>query len=173
MSIFDELSRQQRQVSELLVDLQAQVQRGQTELAFVTFQLLANKLTACMRAEHAVVYPRFAREAGLATEIAQAHQQHAAIEQTLTRMRVGGLNRLAWRVELTHLVKLVDEHAELEELTLFPMAALTFSSEQLAELGTDFAAYLAVAITVADAAITYDAPELEPVPPRVVRVQAA
>lgn len=120
MSIFDELSRQQRQVQELLGDIQAQVQRGQSELAFVTFQLLANKLVACMSAEHAVVYPRFEHDADLAAEIAQAREQHEAIERSITRLRVGGLNRPSWRVELVNLTQLVDLHSEHEEYNLFP-----------------------------------------------------
>ncbi|HEY4057385.1 MAG TPA: hemerythrin domain-containing protein [Kofleriaceae bacterium] len=173
MSIFDELNRQQTQLTELLADCQGQLQRDQKELAFVTFQLISNKLVACMRAEHATVYPRFEREAKLVSEIAQARQQHDAIETVITRLRVGNLSRLAWRVELAKLAELVEQHQELEEYILFPMAALTFSTEQLARIGADFLAHLAMATTVADAAITYESATFEPPPTPIVRFEAA
>lgn len=173
MSIFEVLGRQQHQIEELIEDTIQQMAKGQRELAFVTFQLLSNKLIACMRAEHATVYPRLERDASLVTEVAQARAEHEAIEDAITRLRVAGLRRSAWLVELSNLARLVERHAELEEFTLFPIAALTFSSEQLAEMGEQFTAALAMASTVADAAITYETAELEPPPTRIVRVKAA
>jgi hemerythrin-like domain-containing protein len=170
MSIFEVLGRQQRQIQELIEDTIQQMANGQKELAFVTFQLLANKLTACMRAEHATVYPRLERDAGLVIEVGQARAEHEAIEDAITRLRVAGLRRSAWLVELSNLARMVEQHAEHEEFTLFPIAALTFSAEQLFEIGQQFAMALAVASTVADAAITYDTAEFEPPPTRVVRV---
>jgi hypothetical protein len=173
MSIFEVLGRQQRQIEELIEDTIQQMAKGQKELAFVTFQLLANKLGACMRAEHATVYPRLERDAGLVTEVAQARAEHEAIEDAITRLRVGGLRRSAWLVELSNLARLVEKHTELEELSLFPMAALTFTNEQLVEIGHQFTAALAVTATVADAAITYETAEFEPSPTRVARVPKA
>jgi hypothetical protein len=174
MSIFEVLGRQQRQIEELIEDTIQQMAKGQKELAFVTFQLLSNKLIACMHAEHATVYPRLERDAGLVAEVAQARAEHEAIEETITRLRVAGLRRSAWLVELSNLARLVERHAELEEFTLFPIAALTLSGEQLVEIGKQFTASLAVATMVADAAITYETAEFEPLPtPRIVRVKAA
>lgn len=173
MSIFEVLGRQQRQIEELIEDTIQQMAKGQKELAFVTFQLLSNKLVSCMRAEHATVYPRLERDAGLVDEVAQARAEHEAIEDAITRLRVAGLRRSAWLVELSNLARLVERHAELEELSLFPMAALTFSTEQLVEMGLQFTAALAMASTVADAAITYETAEFEPLPTRVVSVPRA
>lgn len=173
MSIFEVLGRQQHQIEELIEDTIQQMAKGQKELAFVTFQLLSNKLIACMRAEHATVYPRLEHEAGLMTEVAQARAEHEMIEDAINRLRVAGLRRSAWLVELSNLARLVEQHSELEEFTLFPLAALTFSGEQLDEMGKQFAASLAMSTTVADAAITYETAEFEPLPTRVVRVKAA
>lgn len=172
MSIFEVLGRQHRQIEELVEDTIQQMAKGQTELAFVTFQLLSNKLVACMRAEHATVYPRLEHEAGLVTEVAQARAEHEAIEDAITRLRVGGLVRSAWLVELSNLARLIERHAELEELSLFPMAMLTLAADQVADMTQQFTAALAMATTVADAAITYETAEFEPPPTRVVRVKA-
>lgn len=173
MSIFEVLGRQQHQIEELIEDTIKQMAKGQKELAFVTFQLLSNKLIACMRAEHATVYPQLERDAGLTAEVAQARAEHEAIEEAINRLRVAGLRRSAWLVELSNLARLVEQHSELEEYTLFPIAALTFTAERLAEMGKQFTAALAVASTVADAAITYETAEFDPLPTRVVRVKAA
>ncbi len=173
MSIFEVLGRQQRQIEELIEDTIQQMAKAQKELAFVTFQLLSNKLIACMRAEHATLYPRLEFEAGLIAEVAQARADHEAIEDAINRLRVAGLRRSAWLVELSNLARLVEQHSELEEFTLFPMAALTFTGEQLVEMGQQFTAALAVTSTVADAAITYETAEFEPLPTRVVRFKAA
>ncbi len=173
MSIFEVLGRQQRQIEELIEDTIQQMAKGQKELAFVTFQLLSNKLIACMRAEHATVYPRLEHDAGLVTEVAQARGEHEAIEDAINRLRVAGLRRSAWLVELSNLARLVEQHSELEEFTLFPIAALTFTAEQLAEMGQQFTMSLVMASTVADAAITYEMAEFEPRPTRVIRVKAA
>lgn len=173
MSIFDALGRQQRLLEELVEDALQQADKGQEELAFVTFQLLSNKLVACMTAEHATVYPRLEREAGLVIEVAQARREHEAIEEAITRLRVGGLAPAEWRQELASLANLMEQHAMHEEFTLFPIAALTFSQEQLAEIGQQFMAALLVATSVADAAITYETAVFEPPPPLVVRFKAA
>src|SRR6188768_179778 len=127
MSIFEILGKQQSQIAELIEDTIQQMSKGKSDLAFVTFQLLSNKLMACMRAEHASVYPRFERECGLETDIAKARLEHDAIEAAINRLRVAGLRRSAWLVELSNLARLVERHAELEESSLFPMAALTFT----------------------------------------------
>ena len=173
MSLFDVLAKQQRTLQELLADTQTQAQAGQRELAHVTFQLASNKLIACMRAEHATVYPRLERDAGLREEVAQARREHEAIEHAINRLRVGGLSREAWKAELAGLVKLFEEHSDLEEFTLFPMAALTFTAEELAGIGEDFLMALAMSSTVADAAITYEMAQFEPPPQMIVRFKAA
>lgn len=172
MTIFEVLARQRRQIEELVADAIQQMAKGQTELAFVTFQLLSNKLVASMHAAHAAVYPRFERDVGLETEVAQAKAKHEAIEDAITRLRVAGLRRTAWHVELSTLARLIEQHAELEEYTLFPLAALTLAADQLEDIGQQFCAALAITSKVADAAITYETSEMEPPPTRVIRVKA-
>jgi len=173
MSLFDVLAKQQRTLQELLEDTQKQAIAGQRELAHVTFQLASNKLIACMRAEHATVYPRLEREAGLHSEVAQARREHDAIEHAINRLRVGGLSREAWKTELASLIKMFEEHSDLEEFTLFPIAALTFTAEELVTLGEDFTISLALSSTVADPAITYEMAQFEPPPQMIVRFKAA
>lgn len=172
MSIFDQLGKQQREISELFCDMRRAVSTDQRTLAQVLFQLAANKLMACMRAEHAVVYPRFADVGGLVVEIAQARREHALIEDSINRLRIGGLHGTEWDGELDHLIRLYEQHADLEELSLFPIAGLAMSTRDLLKIGVDFATYLATSTTVAGASITYDpAPVMEV--PRVARIAPA
>lgn len=173
VTIFDTLGRHQREIEELFGDLENAIKTSQRELAYVTFQLLSMKLITCMRAEHAVVYPRFEHDAKLVDEVAQARREHEAIEHAITRLRVGGLRKDDWAREVTSLRTLVAEHAELEEYTLFPIAALALSSQQLADIGADYRGYHAVASTVSGASITYEPAQFEPPPAVVVRFKAA
>lgn len=172
MSIFEQLGKQQREISELFCDTRRALSTEQRGLAVVLFQVAANKLIACMRAEHAVVYPRFADIDGLVAEVAQARREHGAIEDSINLLRVAGLHGDAWDAELDRLIRLFDQHSDLEELSMFPIAGLSLTTKQLMKIGVDFAAYLACSTSVAGASITY-----EPAPvaayPRIVRVAAA
>jgi len=172
MSIFDQLGKQQREISELFCDMRRAVTTDQRGLAMVMFQLAANKLIACMRAEHAVVYPRFADVDALVAEVAQARREHAVIEDTINTLRIGGLHGDAWDAELDRLIRLFDQHADLEELSLFPIAGLSMSTRELLKIGVDFATYLAMSSSVAGASITYDPAPVAGVP-RIVRVAPA
>jgi hypothetical protein len=172
MSIFDQLGKQQREISELFCDMRRAVTTDQRGLAMVLFQLAANKLIACMRAEHAVVYPRFADVDGLVAEVAQARSEHALIEDTINTLRIGGLHGDAWDAQLDHLIRLFDQHADLEELSLFPIAGLSMTTRELLKIGVDFATYLATSTTVAGASITYDPAPVAAIP-RVAHIAPA
>lgn len=172
MSAFESLSRHQREIDELLGDVRNAVASEQRVLADANFQLLAVKLLACMKAEHAVVYPRLADVAGLVAEVAQARREHDAIEQTLNRLRVGGLAPDAWDAELDRLARQISTHADLEEFSLFPIASLALSAKELARIEADYLAYHAFTVTVAGPSITYD--PVDPSPPElVIRFRAA
>jgi len=172
MSIFEQLGKQQREIGELFCDTRRALSTDQRGLAVVLFQLAANKLVACMRAEHAVVYPRFADIDGLVAEVAQARREHQTIEDSINLLRVAGLHGSAWEAELDRLIRLHEQHADLEELSMFPIAGLSLSTRALVKIGVDFAAYLGRSTSVAGASITY-----EPAPvaayPRIVRVAEA
>ncbi len=172
MSAFESLSRHQREIDELLGDVRNAVASEQRVLADANFQLLAVKLLACMKAEHAVVYPRLADVAGLVAEVAQARREHDGIEQTLNRLRVGGLAPDAWDAELDRLARQISAHADLEEFSLFPIASLALSAKELARIEADYLAYHARTVTVAGPSITYD--PVDPAPPElVIRFHAA
>jgi hypothetical protein len=173
MSIFEVLGRQQREIEELFGDIKNAVSTNQRELAYVTFQLLSMKLIAAMRAEHAVVYPRFERDAKLIDEVAQARREHDAIEQLITRIRVTGLRKDAWAREVAALAKLVAQHAELEEYTLFPLAALAIPMAELSKIGVEYKACHTMATSVAGPSITYEPAQFEPPPAVIVRFKAA
>jgi hypothetical protein len=172
MSIFDQLGKQQREISELFCDTRRALSTDQRGLATVLFQLAANKLIACMRAEHAVVYPRFADVDGLVAEVAQARREHETIEDSINRLRIAGLHGDAWDAELDRLVRMFEQHTDLEELSLFPIAGLSLTTRELVKIGVDFAAYLARSTSVAGASITY-APAPVAAIPRIMRIALA
>ncbi len=155
MSIFEQLGKQQRQIEELFCDVRRALSSEQRALAHTLFQGVANKLIACMRAEHATVYPRFADIDGLVAEVSLARQQHQGIEDVINTLRIGGLSGDAWDAELDRLIRMFEQHTDLEELSMFPIASLSLSTKQLIKIGTDFASYLACSASVAGASITY------------------
>ncbi len=172
MAIFDVLARQQREIQELIGDVRNAITTHQRSLAAVAFQLVSVKLSACLRAERAVVYPRLADIAGLTMEVEQARREHAAIEATLDRLRIGGLHGDAWDAELDRLARHVAAHADLDEYSLFPIASLALSARELHKLDRAYAALLTRTAAVAGASITYELPAREPQLP-VVGFKAA
>lgn len=163
MAIFDLLSKQCREIEELFGDVQNAVISDQMELAEVTFQLLSVKLITAMRAEHATVYPRIADATGLVHEVLVAVKQHDEIEQAINNVRLGALAQDAWCDGIAHLGKLVADHADYEEQTLFPVARLSLSNLQQRRIAADYMCFQPVAASVASVSITYD-----PEPPQQV-----
>jgi len=155
MTIFDVLARQHGEIDGLFRELQAELAAGHEVEARTRFQALSTKLIACMRAEHAVVYPRFAFEAGLDDEVARAIREHDRIEQAINHLRLAPLAPDAWNGAVTRLQLLVADHLETEEWILFPVARLRLTSEAASKLAADFEAYQPVAAAVAAPSITY------------------
>lgn len=140
----------------MIGDVRSAIARNDRDEAESIFQRAASALLAGLRAEHAVVYPRLSDVAGLGAEVAQARREHDDIEQTLNQLRVGGLAPDAWDAALDRLSRQVSQHADLEELSMFPIAALALSPSELAKLAADYLAYLERARAVAGPSITYE-----------------
>lgn len=137
-----------------------------------------------MRAEHAVVYPRFAFDAGLEDEVTRAIREHDRIEQAINHLRLSGLGPDAWGGAMTRLQLLVSDHLETEEWILFPVARLRLSTEAATAIAAEFEAYQPVAASVAAPSITYfvdDVPcsraqrdtERQAPPPAVIAIDVA
>ncbi|MBA3458819.1 MAG: hemerythrin domain-containing protein [Deltaproteobacteria bacterium] len=173
MSLFDALRSTHREIEGLFGDVQNAIATEQHELAEMLFQLASVKIVSAMRAEHSVVYPRFAREAGLVDEVSQALREHDGIERMIDMLRVGGLEPTEWCVAVQQLGTLVADHADCEECTLFPIASLSFSSQQLAEMGRDYQERMAQIAPIAGASITYELALPEQPPVLVIRFKAA
>jgi hypothetical protein len=168
-TIFDVLTKQHREIEELFGDVQNAIDSEQLELAERSFQLLSIKLIAGMNAEHAVVYPRFADSAGLVEEVVQALREHDAIERAINHVRVGALSADQWCDGIARLGRLVADHADFEECTLFPIAQLTLPPELQRKLVADYRGYVPIATSVAGVSITYDP---SPSPPIYCHVRA-
>lgn len=172
-TIFEALRSSHRDVEELFGDVQNAVATGQLELAKTLFQLVSVKLVATMRAEHEVVYPRFAKEAGLVDEVTQALQEHAGIERMIDLLRVGGLHADDWCDAVAQLGSLVADHADCEECTLFPIASQSLDSKALTEIAADYLSRVKQAMPIAGASITWELPQPDPPRPLVVTFKAA
>jgi hypothetical protein len=172
-TIFEALRSSHREVEELFGDVQNAVASGQIELAKTLFQLVSIKLVATMHAEHAVVYPRFAKEARLVDEVSQALREHTGIERMIDLLRVGGLDSNEWCDAITQLGSLVADHADCEECLLFPMASLTFDTKALTEIAADYMARVKDTVPIAGASITYELPAPEPMQQLIVTFKAA
>ena len=167
-TIFDVLRKTHREVEELFGDVQNAIHTEQFDIAETLFQLVSVKLVSAMRAEHAVVYPRFARDANLVDEIAQALREHDGIERMIDLIRIGGLPRVEWCETIGQLGTLVADHADCEECTLFPLASLELTTDQLQEMARDFQDRVKQTAPIAGASITYELPQPDPPPPVIV-----
>jgi hypothetical protein len=172
-TIFEALRASHREVEELFGDVQNAIVTSQIELARALFQLVSVKLVATMRAEHAVIYPRFAKEAGLVDEVSQALLEHTGIERMIDLLRVGGLGDEEWVDAVAHLGSLVADHADCEECTLFPIASLQLSTKSLQDMAVDYLARVQQTAPIAGASITYELPLPAPPPVMIVSIKAA
>ena len=112
MTIFEVLAREHADIEALF----ARVRDATTpDAAREPFQALAMRLITCMRAEHAIVYPRFAFLAGLDDEVAQAVREHDRVEQAINYLRLSTLEAEAWHAGVARLQQLVRNHVETEE----------------------------------------------------------
>jgi hypothetical protein len=173
MTIFEALRATHREIEGLFGDVQNAIATDQYEIAEMLFQLTSVKIVSAMRAEHAVVYPRFAREAGLVDEVSQALREHSGIEHMVDLIRVGGLEYTEWCAAVAQLGELVADHADCEECTLFPIASLSFSSDQLTEMGRDYEERMKQIAPIAGTSITYELALPEPPPALIIRFKAA
>jgi hypothetical protein len=173
MTIFDALRKTHREIEDLFGDVQDAVHCDRPGLAEELFQLLTVKIVSAMRAEHAVVYPRFAKEAHLVDEVAEALREHDGIERMIDLLRVGGLPFAEWCEGIAQLGTLVADHADSEECELFPIASLSLTTETLQDIAQDYVARMDQTAPIAGASITYDLPQPDPPRPLIVTFKAA
>ena len=157
MTIFELLAQEHVEVEAAFRDIHAALEQKDHGLARARFGKLSTKLLAAMRSEHAVVYPAFAYQAGLADEIKRAIREHQVIEQTINHLRLIPLGLDAWQGALTRLQILVADHVETEEWILFPVARLRLTTEQATKLAAEFIALRTIALPTTSCSITYDA----------------
>lgn len=158
MTVFEVLARQHVEIEAAFRDIQhAAAERLDHGVARTLFAALSTRLLACLRAERAVVYPRFAYDAGLSDEIQRAIREHGRIEQAIGELRLAPLAPAAWRTALARLQKRVADHVETEEWILFPVARLRLSTASVTKLADELAAFETAARAMAACSITYDA----------------
>lgn len=172
-TVFEALRASHREVDELLRAVHDVIGTGRLELARTLFRRVAIKLIATTRAKAAVVYPRLAREAHLVEEVEQALLEHGDIERMIDVLRVGRLDDAEWCAALERLAKIVTDHADREECTLFPMARLALTTEATHEIAIDYLSRVRHAAPIAGASITYDLPDPDPPRMMIVSVKAA
>lgn len=176
MTIFELLARKHGEIDALFRQTQDALAASRADQARTWFDMLSTSLIACMRAENAVVYPRFAHLAGLEDEVIHAIREHDRIEQAVNHLRLVPLTLDAWQGALTRLQVLVCDHVETEEWILCPVARLRLTTAEATKLGEEFAAYEPIAASVASPSITYDMDarcDLEWRAPTLTRFEAA
>jgi hypothetical protein len=155
MTIFDVLSNHHRVIDAMFRRVQDAAGDGRdAELA--AFTKLSTWLLAVMRVERTVVYPVFARDAGLPVEIDSARRDHDQIERAIHHIRLAGLPVEAWRAAVARLRTQVSAHRELKELILAPLARARLAPELSFKLVADFASRFAIATAVSGVSITYE-----------------
>ena len=154
MTIFELLTRDHRQLDMRFREVHAFMVDGQLEAAHEAFQALSVTLLGSMRAEHAVVYPRFAF-VGLREEVTQALREHDQIEQTVNHIRLAGLPAAEWQRSVELLERQIRAHVEAEETVLFPFARWALSDQDALDLAAEFEGYQPFAASVSGPSITY------------------
>lgn len=153
MTIFEVLAREHAEIDARFTRVR---DASTPEAAREPFQALATKLITCMRAEHAIVYPRFAFLAGLDDEVAQAVREHDRVEQAINYLRLSTLGPDAWHAGVSRLQQLVRNHLETEEWILIPVARLRLSNEDIVKIGEEFLSFEPIAASAAAPSITYE-----------------
>ena len=156
MMIFDVLVAHQEEITTAFARAHDAAESGDLDDAREQFAALSTRLLGVMRAEHAVVYPMFVYSAGLGDEVAEALRDHREIERMVNHIRLAPLGAEPWLDAVSRLRKQVTLHLDLEELTLFPLARLRLTNEEMESLARDFLAMEPLALAVAGASITYD-----------------
>lgn len=155
MTIVEVLQHVHREIDALFQEVEDASAANKHRLAREVFRKLSNRLIACMRAEHAVVYPHLAF-AHLAAEVELSTREHARIEREINQIRLGAMPPELWRGRVKTLRQRVADHAISEKWVVFPIATLMLSADELQTIANDFRAYEAVAASVAGPSITYD-----------------
>jgi hypothetical protein len=164
VTVFDVLQRQQRELDGLFDELQL----CDEDESWYLFQIVSTRWIAGMRAEHAIVYPRLAARCGLAEELHQAMREDEVIESAINHVRLAPMCPIEWREGVRALRTRVAERAMWQQWVLGPLAHLSISTRELAQLTKDFLAFQPVALTAAAPSITYDlAPTARAEPPTV------
>ena len=156
MTIVDLLEHRHRDLAELFGQVEDAAASADHVRMRERFGARATAVIALMRAEHAIVYPRFAYLAGLHEEVVQARRVQVRIEAAINDLRLAPMTVDAWRATVAHLRRLITHHAETEAWILFPVAALRIGRDELARIGEEFLAFEAVAASTAGPSITYD-----------------
>lgn len=155
MTIFDVLANHHRVLDAMFRRVIDAAQEGRdAELA--AFAKLSTWLLAVMRCARSVVYPVFARDAGLPGEVEASRRDHEQIEQAIHHLRLTGLASEDWRRAVARLRQQVAAHHELEERILAPLARARLAPHRARKLVGEFATRFAAITAVSGVSITYD-----------------
>jgi len=138
------------------------------ERARTMFRDVSTKLLARMRAEHAVVYPRIAFACKLRDEVSRATQEHERIEAGINALRLAAMDPEEWRVAVCVLQQRVADHAAAERWSLFSLAEIVMSHEDLCRIADDYRALESAGSVLAATSITYEPAPIERAQLRVV-----
>lgn len=84
--------------------------------------------------EERLFYPSLEKTDAARQLVAKALSQHQVVKQLLSELSMTPMNA-AWRIKLTQLKQKVQEHVDMEENQIFPIARSLLSEQQLDALG--------------------------------------
>ena len=98
------------------------------------FDELKIELLAHAKAEEKVFYPALKKHPELSDLVAKSLDQHQKVEQKLEKLSSGNRSTKTWHQEFERMKNAVEQHVELEEKQIFPLAKDLFTKDQLEEL---------------------------------------
>jgi hypothetical protein len=137
MTIVEVLQHVHQDIDALFQEVEGASVANKHRVAREVFRKLSNRLIACMRAEHAVVYPHLAF-AHLAAEVELATREHARIEGEINQIRLGAMPPELWRARVKSLRQRVADHAISEKWVVFPIATLMLLARRAQTIANDF-----------------------------------
>ncbi len=115
-----------------------QFEQGGNQQQFTQlFTQLYTELSVHSLAEEAVFYPALAAFPEFASQVKQAYKEQAEVKAIFGELAALDNTTQEWSTRITNLMRDVQQHVQLEEGQLFPMARQRLSADQLNMLGEE------------------------------------
>jgi hemerythrin-like domain-containing protein len=139
-TIFEVLAHDHRAIEAQFAQLQ-QLGVARIDEAWDDYERLADQLLMHLRAEAEVVYPTLVRVDELCDDIAQAVGDHDRLLRAIDDLRVTRVTPSEWLRAVRRLEAEIEEHIELAECEMFPIAKRALSETEAQALAHAFSEF--------------------------------